>query len=65
MTVQTTAHDLLATTIDTDLGHLTEAFYEAALETYGDPELAAVVASTLVTEAFLDAAQPAHDVHAA
>ena len=65
MTVQTTLHDLATDAIETDLGHLTEALYEAALETYGDEELAAVVASTLLTEALLDAGARAHDRHAA
>jgi len=42
-------------TLDTNLGDLLDALYEAALDTYGDPELAQVVASALLNEMLVEA----------
>lgn len=43
----------------TTIGDVTARIYEAALLEYGDPELAAVVTSTVLTELLLE--QPAHE----
>ena len=41
-------------TVDTTLGELVEALYEAFLEDTGDPELAAVATSALLQERFAE-----------
>jgi len=41
--------------LDTTLGDLLSALYEAALETYGDPELAEVAASAMLNDLLLEA----------
>jgi hypothetical protein len=40
--------------VDTTLGELVAALYEAALEELGDPELAAVATSALLQERFAE-----------
>ena len=45
----------------TTLGELCARIYEAALEEYGDPELAAVVTSTVLNELLAEAEPEAQE----